>query len=516
VTAAGILTTLSSLGLYGLLTVSLGRSALRLWRASLPRSAPAASVLEGWAPAFLSGQLVLAVALLVTGFLPLSLRGAGLLLVTLALLPLAVAGLQGRPGRKRSGKPRLEELRWTSLTTGALALLYPNVLFWIFCRPVVDWDARSIWFFHARVLWIDHGLDPSLFTDPLYLHSAYPLLLPAQGAWLALIHHTLFGVGWSDVVAKSFLLLDFAAYFHLLWSLLRIRGFPVWLGGVATVVFLDLGLRTGVGGFGYAYVNGYADAHYIAPFLLALLAFSLPAGRGGPALGVLLLAFGANVKLESGLYALLLALGAAAVAVAHGLLRRLGEDPTAGRGAGHDGQDPDPTSPRTRPRALVLGGLMLGGLPLGLWALFRTIHGIGSTMDPLRWLRDVPGALARVGDRGGEVSVFLAGHLLGRGALWLLLLWVGLMAVRLRRGSRLQRAEWVGGTVVGSLLPLILGIYALTPLELDVHLRTSADRLLSLPLALLYGLVLLALAPLLSLEGSPLLRSSPPASAPRS
>ena len=169
------------------------------------------------------------------------------------------------------------------VTAGLLVALYPNVLFWVIQRPVVDWDARSIWLFHAKVLAVDQGLDPAFFTDPVYLHPSYPLLVPAQAAWLSLLRG-----GWSEMAGKSFLLLNFAAYLQLFLALLRVKGHPWWLGLGAALLFFDTGVRSYGDGFGYAYVNGYADAHFIAPFLLALLAFSLPRSQKGPALGALL------------------------------------------------------------------------------------------------------------------------------------------------------------------------------------------------------------------------------------
>ena len=468
-----------SLGIYGMVTVVLGRLALALFPGS------ERELLRGWAPALLAGQLVLGTAALVTGFLPLSMPAVGgaLLVVAAGFGMRRLARL-----RSRSGSPWGSELRWSLLTAGALVLLYPNVLYWILRRPVVDWDARSIWFFHARVLFVDGGLDPSVFTDPVYLHSAYPLLLPIQGAWLAFLQG-----GWDDVTAKSFLLLDFAARLQLLWKLLRARGFPAWAGLAATVLFLDAGVRTYSNGFGYAHVNGYADAHYIAPLLLALLAFSLPRREGGPALGVLLLAFAANVKLESGLYVLLLAGAAALVTIARALARRSRRATDSKCPERKIGRNPFP-SPRE-----VVAGLTLGGAPLALWGLFRAIHGIRSYMNPSRWLFEPGAAVALMGERAAEIASYFGGFFLDSGGVWLVAVWLGLVAVRaLRARHDGRRTVGVGGMelVAVALVPAVAAVifvmYALTPLELDVHLRTSADRLLSLPLALLYGAVLLA------------------------
>lgn len=468
-----------ALGIYGVVTVALGRLALELF--------PGADreLLKGWAPALLAGQLVLTAAALSTGFLPVSMPAVGvpLLLVAAGVGVRGLIRLRNRPWAPASSEPRS-----SLVTIAALALLYPNVLFWIVQRPVVDWDARSIWFFHARVLFVDGGLDPSVFTDPVLLHSAYPLLLPVQGSWWAFLRG-----GWDDVGVKSFLLLDFAVWLQLLWKLLRAKGFPAWLALVAGLLFLDAGVRGYSNGFGYAYVNGYADAHYIAPCLLALLAFSLPRRDGGPALGLLLLAFAANVKLESGLYVLLLAAAAALVAAGRALLRPSSRAPEPSAGPPREGSARHPS------RRELIAGLTVGGVPLVLWTLFRAIHGIRSYMDPLRWLSEPGAAVGLLTQRAPEIASYFGRFFLDGGGVWLASVWLGLVGARALRGRREARTsgpgrvELAAAALVPALAAVIFLMYALTPLELDVHLRTSADRLLSLPLALLYGSVLLAL-----------------------
>lgn len=475
-----------ALGIYGLVTVLLGRGALELF------PDPDRELLAGWAPAFLAGQLVLTAAALSTGFLPVSMPAVGVLLLLVA------AGVGSRGLLRLRNRPRApgsSEPRASLLTAGALVLLYPNVLYWIFQRPVVDWDARSIWFFHARVLFVDGGLDPSVFTDPVYLHSAYPLLLPVQGTWLAFLRG-----GWDDVGVKSYLLLDFAVWLHLLWKLLRAKGFPAWLGLVAALLFLDAGVRGYSNGFGYAYVNGYADGHYIAPLLLAVLAFSLPRRDGGPALGLLLLAFAANVKLESGLYVLLLAAGAALVAAGRALLRPSSRAPESSAAPSREG------SARCPSRRELIAGLTVGGVPLVLWTLFRVLHGIRSYMDPMRWLAEPGTAVGRMTQRAPEIASYFGRFFLDGGGVWLAAVWLGLVGARALRGRRDARTaagpgrvELAAAALVPALTAVIFLMYALTPLELGVHLRTSADRLLSLPLALLYGSVLLALGSFLDM-----------------
>jgi len=495
------LTALDGLALaaYAFLTVALGRAALRLFPGARE------GLLAGWAPGLLAGQLVLTSLLLLTGFLPVSMSPVGLF-AGLAALGYGTArgyrtarGSAQHPGDLR--RAVWTQLRPVLITAALLVALYPNVLFWVIQRPVVDWDARSIWFFHAKVLAVDRGLEPAFFTDPVYLHSSYPMLVPAQAAWLSLLRG-----GWSEMAGKSFLLLNFAAYLQLFLALLRAKGHPWWLGLGAAVLFFDTGVRSYGNGFGYAYVNGYADVHFIAPFLLALLAFSLPRSQNGPVLGALLLAFGANVKLESGLFAGLLAVVLAGGALGRWGWRRL----RAGRSDGGDDTRPKSrgaTGEESKSRWRWVGAAVaLGGAPLLLWHLFRALHGIRTYLDPFQWLGTPRRAVSLIGARAGEIGAYFLAFFLDSGLPWLLAagglivaLRAGLGATGRLRGARPRGVEVAGAAAVCGLVLVIFVIYGLTPLELEVHLRTSADRLLFLPLALLYGLVLLALDPLLAL-----------------
>ena len=51
--------------------------------------------------------------------------------------------------------------------------------------PVTDWDARSIWFFHAKRIFFDNNLYAQLDDYAPFSHNDYPVLLPALAASIA-------------------------------------------------------------------------------------------------------------------------------------------------------------------------------------------------------------------------------------------------------------------------------------------------------------------------------------------
>ncbi len=76
--------------------------------------------------------------------------------------------------------------------------------------PLLDWDARSIWFFHAKAIFFDGGFRPSAFWEnPEYnwSHKYYPKLVPMLAARAA--DFTV--AGWNEYAPKIGLIPAFAA-----------------------------------------------------------------------------------------------------------------------------------------------------------------------------------------------------------------------------------------------------------------------------------------------------------------
>lgn len=65
-------------------------------------------------------------------------------------------------------------------------------------HPVSDWDARSIWFFHAKRIFIDDNLYAQLDNYGSFSHNDYPVLVPALAASFAK------GVGhWNEIFPRT-------------------------------------------------------------------------------------------------------------------------------------------------------------------------------------------------------------------------------------------------------------------------------------------------------------------------
>lgn len=173
------LLTLVGLGLPLAVIVGGARARAR-WRAGEDRAtlialASMLGLLADHAAGLITGSLSFQAALAWAG----GIAGIG------ALALLLRAGWNARPGRAAV----LAVILITILAVAATA------------APLTGWDARSIWFFHGKVIFFDGGLRPSPFwSNPAYdwSHKDYPKLLPMLAARFAAV-----AGAWSDAAAKS-------------------------------------------------------------------------------------------------------------------------------------------------------------------------------------------------------------------------------------------------------------------------------------------------------------------------
>ena len=87
--------------------------------------------------------------------------------------------------------------RWRSWFFAAAVLIIGTIA--IVLDPLQDWDARSIWFFHAKMIFYGGGLVPEmgLTSGQLFHHPDYPMLVPGLAAEVARI------VGfWNEYLPK--------------------------------------------------------------------------------------------------------------------------------------------------------------------------------------------------------------------------------------------------------------------------------------------------------------------------
>lgn len=440
-----------SVAIYALLCVGAGRSVLFLFR--IPRD----PLSHSWASCYLAGQLVVLLLTLITAFIPLPLAW---LQVSLGVAVL-IAGI--------CHLFRAPVVLGRMLLTAAAASVVAGVLFpdiWLVTQyaPLYEWDARSYWFFHGKVICIDGGVRSAFFANPdcAWSHCDYPLFLAAQSAWLSAI-----AGGWHDITAKAFLWLNFAAYLDLFRRILQRGCAGWWFWAPAAIVMFDQET--------YSYVSGIADPHYAMPLILVMAACCAP-GPTNRAFAALMLAFAANVKNEAAVYVTLIL---AATAVVRLLLPAV---------RGHRQDVAKALSTSIRQLAL---GLTLGLAPWLAWSAYRWIHGIAERDGVMAALMDGRTFFANLPDRALPIlSYFMDSYMFRRAPIILAALVLVALFRRMRRGSpdpgsRTRPVHGYLWVVFVMLNALIFLPYVVTPWDLALHLGTSAGRLLLLPFLIL-------------------------------
>ncbi len=397
------------------------------------------SGLASLAAALCYGLILDASLVLVLGSLPLSFWIA---------LPLSVLGAALAWRAYAAG------VSWPPLGPGlavlVLALLLALIGLRALAEPLANWDARSIWFFHARILFFAQGLEgPLPWADPAlaFSHPDYPKLLPILAAQVAS------GAGlWNEHLPKAaLLLLIVPPALGLLGSARH------WLPGLGVSVFLLLHC-------GPLLWNGQADAALALYTALAAAALAAPGGDPAQrALGLGGLGVALLLKNEGQLVALCLLGGGLAVALA----RRRGSRPDA--------------------RSLGLAALAL--LPFLVWRAEVAAWGLASDLA-------LSGeSLARAAERAGqrESWALLAASLLPGQGLALLALAIAAAGAALHwlRGPLSPGVAMILGAALLYAAGLV-AIYLSTPHDLQWHLQTSALRT-PLPVAALLAAALLRL-----------------------
>ncbi len=481
-----------AVAVYALLTGLAGHAVLGLLRCD--------GSVRNWATAYLAGQLAwLACCLLATwcGWpAPVVLAAAALALLPAGgvLTARACARLPARAGVCAAAAVAL------------FAMGFPNLVYTVARVPLVEWDARSIWFFHGKAIWCDQGIWPSFFADAHFewSHLDYPLLIPVQAALVALLRGA-----WSEMAVKAFLLVNLAAYVYLFATVLRRRRWPVPVAAAAA--FLAAGIA------GEAYVNGYADNHYAMPLAIAALAVTgahRTRDRGLATLAALLAVYALNVKSEALIFV------AAGVAT-NGVLRVAGAF-----GRRHDAAEPAAAGPRTAWGALAaLAPALVGLLPFALWSGFKLTHGLRNDLRLSDHLWHPAAALHQMLARAPEIARVLAiiHKELGTPVALCVILMIALWRRSARDGGgacrygsggdrSCERLMWAWLLVAHLLLFVV---YGLTPHDLAWHLGTSADRLLVLPALLAAGLLVDMAEPIFAGAGARGdARSGPPPAPP--
>ena len=453
------------------LTAMLGLGVLRLLRT------PATDLMRDWATCFVAGQLVWLVLVLLTAFTPATMLHLMPFAVGLGLLNVVRAVCHAGVG----ASVRIVVVSIMSILVAAL--LFPNLAVLAFSTPALEIDARTIWLFHGKALFFGGGIDPKFFAEPLHYWSSpdYPLLLPAQAAWISMLLGR-----WDEIGSRTFLWFHFAAWCRLLYLVLVRRGVPSWLSIPLVFGFCCFGVSVHTPGF--SFVSGQADYHCSLPMLLAMLVLGTPRStvpivdvEGHAPFVALMLAAAAATKNEGTIYAILFTL---MLCLWFGL--------SALRCEGWRGA----VGSVSRLRVTWLLAATLAVLPWWGWAHFKATHGIGSNLHIFD-RATAPGLLNELlasrlptvletmwDDPQLQLTQWVIVALLALVVISLGLRAGGVCGIGMRTCEPLQ----AGACVL--VLSLIALTYVLTPHDFVYHMATSLTRLMFFPMQMVFVLVI--------------------------
>ena len=391
-------------------------------------------------------QAALAVAAGMLINLSLMLRGQPFLHVFVVGGGLAAWGVWKAFHQWRSRPATIGRRRAAILGSGC-CIVYILVVYYfdILSEPLAHWDARSIWFFHARMIWVEGALRNAGWNHPSIAFSSpdYPKLVPAMAAQLAYLKGY-----WNEFLPKGSLLVLLTP--AVIWAFsFRKRA--------ASFVLLFLMLFLGH----YEWLsNGYMDAYLVVYSALALLFVGrYLVDRRDFDLHSAFFAVGiaTSLKNEGLLVALCLvaALGITTMGFTNYGLKSL--------------------APRLLREPRHLAVLLIAAAPTVMWNAYKWTWGLQNELT-----RQPSDALSRVATRvfdGPSVGYVLHYMTVEANGLWVP---AGLVAVTLFFSTRL-RVRMHPGALVAAWTALLyfcgIGVvYLSTPSTLDFHLTTSAPR----------------------------------------
>jgi hypothetical protein len=356
---------------------------------------------------------------------------------------------------------------------GLLSVYYFKIL----SEPLLQDDARFIWFFHARMIWADAALrqsggwnHPSLgFTNP-----DYPMLVPTIAAQLAYVKGY-----WNEFFPKGSLL--------VLLVPLTLWVFSFWQKSLSFILlvltfFLSLGILLWVG-----YMDGYL-AMYSG---VAVLLFGRYLSEGRDAdlySGMCALGIGASLKNEGLLFALSLVTALFFIGPEYPEFR-LGN-----------------FARRIRTDPLFVKILLLSIAPTLMWTICKSAWGLHNDLA-----RDPSAGFSRLWIRlfDGFTPLYLLSYMTMRAtAIWMV---IGLFAVTMmfsiHQGLKVHRGALVAVTTSALYFCGLYVMYLSSPnyavYALPFYLFASATRTMTTAsVALLVGMFFL-LSSLEVHEGSP-------------
>lgn len=328
-------------------------------------------------------------------------------------------------------------LQWVLLLAAMISIALA-----ILAEPLRDWDARSVWFFHAKAIMLDGGFHPSAFWDNGeydWSHKYYPKLVSMLAARAA----EFVAGGWNEYAPKVALIPLYAA---------GIVGLGVIGGSVGRTFLLLIGASAFLGSQQW---NGYVDG-FLALFATtaagALIAWVHDGDRRNLVLGLATIGIALCVKEEGMIFFLLLA-----PLIVYGVTRH-----------------PDTLSVRNIPLVLLLA-------PYGVWTWLKQDIPSSRIIESGSVMRGVFATLSDPSALAYKVS-YLVTYTAEHTALFPLLAAYGVIVACL--GVTVRRLLW---GVLALVYTLGLGaVYLGTPADFVWHVGTSLDRVALLPSLLLW------------------------------
>lgn len=328
---------------------------------------------------------------------------------------------------------------------GLLLLLLTPLIIATLYSALRYWDARSIWFYHGRLLFFDHGLYSGNFPPPFCPHADYPKFIAVFSALTA----GLSGL-WNEYLPKAALMVPLAA----MWLGVAGLSLRVW---AKVAVLLALVLLPGASHHG-GYMDGWV-AVFCALGHLFFIDYGLTKRNRSLACALISLIFTAYFKNEG----LPLAAISLAMMVVVGLALRA-----------------RPVMKGAWPLALMV---LLALVPVAAWRLYVQAMGLHSDL----FVGDVLQRI-RVATASGAPLVIWNKVFVHFGTFWLCCASLAFNAICYGLGRfwrcpfaltgrqyLLLLAPWLTSIIYAGVL---FAIYLLTPNELDWQIAYSADRVI--------------------------------------
>jgi hypothetical protein len=331
-----------------------------------------------------------------------------------------------------------------------LAVVYSLYYVEMLSNPIRQWDARSIWFFHARMIWIEGALrEQTGWNHPsvMFANPDYPKLVPSIAAQLAYLKGY-----WNEFLPKGSLLVILAPVMLWAFSFGR-RG----LSFVLLILSFFLSLS-------YWLTNGYMDwylALYCGVALLSLGRYASEQRATDLYSATCALGIAASIKYEGILFSLCLIVTLALVSP---LCREISLWRLANR--------------LRSDRSFAIMAL-LAVAPTFMWAWDKRAWGLQSALA-----RDPSGSLAVITDRllDGPTAEYvlraMTGQRTGLGTVFEVVVVVGMFTVV--RGVTLSRGALVSAVTSVLYCCALYVIYLSTP-DVAWHLYTSVYRTMMVP-----------------------------------